>query len=68
MERGFEIINLSATEKAVLKVTGGREVVANIKMIPGADAADNDWVMEELRNLYMRYYSRVAEYRNMEGI
>ncbi len=67
MEQKFEIINLSASDKGLLKVTGGREVVANMRMIPGADAADNEWVMEELRNLYMRYYTRVSEYRKMEG-
>lgn len=67
MEQKFEIINLSASDKGLLKVTGGREVVANMRMIPGADAADNEWVMETVRSIYMQYYSRVAEYRK-EGI
>lgn len=67
MEQKFEIISLSASDKGLLKMTGERAVVANIKMIPGADAADNEWVTEELRNLYMRYYTRVSEYKKTEG-
>lgn len=67
MEKGFEIVGLGLQEKGVLKTVGNREVVVSVKTIPGADVSDNDWIMEAVRNCYMQYYSRVAEYRNMEG-
>ena len=68
MERGFEIINLSAKEKGILKTVGDREVVSTVKLLPGADNSDNEWLIESVWSIYMQYYSRVAEYRNMEGI
>lgn len=67
MEKGFEIINISAGEKGILKTVGNREVVLSVKVLPGSDSSDNDWLIEALRAVYMQYYSRVAEYRNVEG-
>ena len=68
MEKGFEIINISAGEKGILKTVGNREVVLSVKVLPGSDSSDNDWLIEALRAVYMQYYSRVAEYRNVEGL
>lgn len=62
MGNDFLIINVSARERGLLKTTGSREVVANMKVIQGADNADNDWLMESVKNIYMQYYSRVADY------
>lgn len=67
MEKGFEIINISAGEKGILKTVGNREVVLSVKVLPGSDSSDNDWMIEALRAVYMQYYSRVAEYRDVEG-
>lgn len=66
MEKKFEIINLSAREKGLLKTVGVREVVVSLKLLPGADNLDNDWLMQAVKNVYMQYYSRVEEYRKME--
>lgn len=69
MGNDFLIIDISAREKGVLKVTGNREVVASIKTIQGADSVDNDWLMESVKNIYMQYYSRVVDYiGRKEGI
>lgn len=69
MGNDFLVINISAREKGLLKTTGNREVVASIKMIQGADNADDDWLMESVKNIYMQYYSRVADYiGRKEGI
>lgn len=67
MEKGFEIINISAGEKGILKTVGSREVVLSVKVLPGSDSSDNDWLMKALMAVYMQYYSRVAEYRDLEG-
>ena len=68
MEKGFEVVSLSAREKGLLKTIGNREIVVSAKTVQGADNADNEWLMETMRTVYMQYYSRVAEYRNMEGL
>lgn len=65
MEREFEIIGLGLQEKGLLKTFGNREVVISVKVLPGADNSDNEWIMESIRNLYLQYYTRVSEYRNM---
>jgi len=67
MKKGFEIINISAGEKGILKTVGNREVVLSVKLLPGSGGSDNDWLIEALRAVYMQYYSRVAEYRDVEG-
>lgn len=69
MGNDFLIIDISARKKGLLKTTGSREVVASVKAIQGADKADNDWLMESVKNIYMQYYSRVADYiSRKEGI
>ena len=68
MERDFEIIKLPGTgDRGILKTVGDREVVVSIKLIQGADSADNEWLSEAIRNVYMQYYSRVSEYITPKG-
>ena len=43
-------------------------MVLSVKVLPGSDSSDNDWMIEALRAVYMQYYSRVAEYRDVEGL
>ena len=65
-EQDFMLINLSGTQGArefgVLKTIGNRDIVANAKLIAGADEADNVWLMEKIKQAYQQYYSRVQEY------
>lgn len=61
MEEKFEIINLQGRTGILMKI-GQREVVVSIKMLPGADQADNEWLAEEIRALYIRYYCRTRDY------
>lgn len=61
MEEKFEIINLQGSTGILMKI-GQREVVVSIKMMPGADQADNEWLAKEIRALYIRYYSRTRDY------
>lgn len=65
---GFEIVGLSATDKGVLKKVGERAVVASVKMLPGADHVDDEWVMETVMAVYAQYYARVKEYSRQEGL
>lgn len=65
-EEDFMLINLRGTngvrEFGVLKTIGERDIVANAKLVDGADEADNVWLMEKVRQAYQQYYSRVQEY------
>lgn len=61
-EEAFQILTLSARDRGVLKTVGEREVVASVKVLAQADSTDNDWLIEEVKNVYMRYYSRVCDY------
>ena len=65
-EEDFMLINLRGTQGArefgVLKTIGNRDIVANAKLIAGADEADNVWLMEKIKQAYQQYYSRVQEY------
>lgn len=65
-EQDFMLINLRGTQGArefgVLKTIGNRDIVANAKLIAGADEADNVWLMEKIKQAYQQYYSRVLEY------
>ena len=38
------------------------DIVASVKLIAGADEADNVWLMEKVKQAYQQYYSRVQEY------
>ena len=68
MEKEFEIIRLSgAGDRGILKTVGDREVVVSVKLMQGADSADNDWLTEAIRNVYMQYYSRVNSYITPKG-
>lgn len=65
-EQDFMLVNLrgcyGAREFGVLKTIGNREIVANAKLLAGADEADNVWLMEKVKQAYQQYYSRVQEY------
>lgn len=65
-EEDFMLINLRGThgvrEFGVLKTIGERDIVANAKLVDGADEADNVWLMEKVRQAYQQYYSRVQAY------
>ncbi len=65
-EQDFMLINLKGTQGArefgVLKTIGNRDIVANAKLLEGADEADNVWLMEKVKQAYQQYYSRVQEY------
>ena len=67
-EQDFMLINLRGTQGArefgVLKTIGNRDIVANAKLLEGADEADNVWLMEKVKQAYQQYYSRVQEYNN----
>ena len=65
-EKDLDIIQLRQNEKGILKTKGEREVVVSIVLIPGADEFDNTELVQELKLAYLKYYSRVAEYK--EGI
>lgn len=65
-EEDFMLINLRGTqgtrEFGVLKTLGNRDIVASVKLLAGADEADNVWLMEKVKQAYQQYYSRVQEY------
>lgn len=61
-EEAFQQLTLSARDRGILKTVGEREVVVNVRVLADADSADNDWLMEEVKHVYMRYYSRVCDY------
>ena len=65
-EEDFMLINLRGTqgvrEFGVLKTLGNRDIVASVKLLAGADEADNVWIMEKVKQAYQQYYSRVQEY------
>ena len=65
-EEDFMLINLRGTlgvrEFGVLKTIGNRDIVASVKLLAGADEADNVWLMEKVKQVYQQYYSRVQEY------
>ncbi len=66
-DEDFLVVSLSPREQGILKILGEREIVTSVRFIDGADSTDNNWLVEELRLLYMKYYSRVSEYKDMEG-
>ena len=64
IEQDFMIVNLTNREVGVLKTVGERECVATVKLVEGADEADNMWLIEQVKILYQQYYTRVGEYKN----
>ena len=66
MDKEFEIIKLSPRDTGLLKIVGEREVVVSVKVLNGSDEADNEWLMENIGNLYRQYYSRVKSYAEKE--
>lgn len=67
MENGFQMVRLSVNERGLLRLEGTREVVLSVKTMTGADETDNDWLMENMSNVYSQYCARVNEYRKTEG-
>ena len=61
IEQDFMMVNISTDHRGVLKTLGEREVVVKIKMLEGADEADNTWLMEQTLALYKTYYARYVE-------
>lgn len=61
MDEKFVVVKLSDRDRGILKTVGDREVVVSVKIQPGADSADNNFLMESLKIVYMQYYNRVAE-------
>ena len=57
MDKEFEIIKLSPRDTGLLKIVGEREVVVSVKVLNGSDEADNEWLMENIGNLYRQYYN-----------
>ena len=46
----------------ILKQVGEWDVVVNYKFLDGADAADNEWLQNQLMIVYQQYYYRVKSY------
>ena len=61
IEQDFMMVNLSNDHRGVLKTLGEREIGVDIKMLEGADEADNTWLMEQTLTLYKTYYARNVE-------
>ena len=59
----FMWIDLPNLSKGLLKVAGEHEFMVNVWTLPGADATDNEWVLESIKNLYLQYYHRVKQYK-----
>ena len=62
MQEPFMWIDLPNQSKGLLKVEGQHEFMVNVWELPGADATDNEWMMENIKNIYEQYYFRIREY------
>lgn len=65
-EEDFITVELPNNSIGILKQVGEREFVVNIWTLPGADAADNEWLLENIKNIYEQYYHRVKEYTEVK--
>lgn len=61
-EPNFMLIQLNTKETGVLRTVGEREFVGTVKLLNGADAADNEWIAKQLMLICEQYYTRVNEY------
>ena len=60
----FILVELFNESVGILKVDGPeRNFVANIWSLPGADAADNEWLIARMKETYEQYYYRVKSYK-----
>lgn len=46
----------------ILKQVGEHKIVVNYEFLEGADAADNEWLQNQLMIVYQQYYHRVKSY------
>lgn len=65
-EEDFITVELPNNSIGILKQVGEREFVVNIWTLPGADAADSEWLIENIKNIYEQYYHRVKEYTEVK--
>lgn len=63
VQEPFILVPMQGNCTGILKVEGEREFKVNIWTLPGADATDNEWVLESIKNLYLQYYHRVKQYK-----
>lgn len=61
-EQDFMLINISDREVGVLRTVGEREFVGTVKLLQGADSADNERLTEQLLQICRQYYYRVMDY------
>ena len=62
----FMWVELPNQSKGLLKVEGQHEFMVNVWEISGADAADREWLLENIKNIYEQYYHRVKEYTEVK--
>ena len=62
----FMWVELPNQSMGLLKVAGEHAFMMNVWSIPGADAADNEWLLENIKNLYEQYYHRVKGYMEVK--
>ena len=58
-----DFVILPNQSKGLLKVEGQHEFMVNVWEISGVDAADNEWLIENIKNIYLQYYHRVKQYK-----
>ena len=62
----FMWVELPNQSVGLLKVAGEHAFMVNVWPILGADVADNEWLLENIKNLYEQYYHRVKEYTEVK--
>lgn len=65
-EEDFITVELPNNSIGILKQVGEREFVVNIWTLPGADAADNEWMIGKIKETYEQYYHRVCSYMEVK--
>ena len=62
----FMWVELPNQSMGLLKVEGQHEFMVNVWRIPGADAADTERLIENIKNIYEQYYHRVCSYTEVK--
>lgn len=62
----FIWVELPNQSMGLLKVEGQHEFIVNVWTLSGADAADNEWMIENIKNVYEHYYHRVKGYMEVK--
>ena len=52
--------------QGILKQVGKRDIILNYVFLEGADAADNEWLENQLMMVYQQYYHRVKSYTDIK--